>query len=231
MKPTDLRQWGRDAVNFLFPPTCHICDSPLAPHERFVCTRCLGELPRTGYHRRPLNPMEERFAGIFPFERATGHFFYTRDSALSRLIQDMKYRGFPGIGRMLGYLAGSELFATGFFAGVDTVVPVPMHIMKRMRRGYNQAEYIARGVSEAIGVPVIPALRAVKGHRTQTRLTLEERRANLSGIFCPTPEVAGRHILLVDDICTTGSTLTAAAEALWKGNPSNLTLLTIGVTF
>lgn len=175
--------------------------------------------------------MEERFAGLFPFERATGHFFYTRDSALARLVQDMKYRGFPGIGHMLGYLAGSELYATGFFDGVDAVVPVPMYIIKRMKRGYNQSEYIARGVSEAIGVPLIPALRAIRGHRTQTALSHEERRANLTGSFRATREVEGRHILLVDDICTTGSTLTAASEALWESRPSNLTLLAVGVTF
>lgn len=231
MKTNDLRQWGRDTLNFLFPPTCHICDSLLAPHERFVCTRCLSELPRSGYHRRPLNPMEERFAGHFPFERATGHFFYTRDSSLSRLIQDMKYRGFPGIAHMLGFLVGSELYPTGFFDGVDAVVPVPMHIIKRMRRGYNQTDHIAKGVSEAIGVPVLKALRAVRGHRTQTALTYEERRENLAGIFRADKKVSGRHILLVDDICTTGSTLAAASEALWTAKPGALTLLTIGVTF
>ncbi|MDE6144403.1 MAG: ComF family protein, partial [Muribaculaceae bacterium] len=131
-------------VNFMFPPECHVCGIRLAPHERFACTGCLRKLPRSGYHRRHLNPMEERFAGLFRFTRATGHFFYTRDSSLSTLIQDMKYRRFPGIGDMLGNLAATELYPTGFFSDTDIVVPVPMHFVKQARRGYNQTDHIAR---------------------------------------------------------------------------------------
>lgn len=220
-------------ADVLFPPVCHICGNTLSEHERFACTHCLHSLPRTGYHCRRPNPMEERFAGIFPFERATGHFFYTRDSALSQLIQDMKYRHFPSIGDMLGFLAASELYATGFFNSIDLIVPVPMHFLKQARRGYNQVTRIVEGISKATGIPVDESLKAVRTHRTQTSLSRENRLANTEGLFkarCA-DTLTAKGILLVDDICTTGATIISAAEAIWKASPASLSVMTIGVTF
>lgn len=229
-----MHNLAKDLLNFLFPPQCHICGIKLAPHERFACTHCLSTLPRTGYHRRQLNPMEERFAGRFPFTRATGHFFYTRDSALSTLIQDMKYRQFPGIGEMLGNLVASELFATGFFNNIDIIVPLPMHFIKQARRGYNQTHLIAKGISLATDIPICHALKATRPHRTQTSLTREQRLTNTDALFSvrQKTDIEGKGILLVDDVCTTGSTIAAAAEAIASAVPStSLSLLTIGVTF
>lgn len=229
-----IRESVNDILNVLFPARCHVCGGKLAPGERFACAHCLNTLPRSGYHRRRLNPMEERFAGIFPFTRATGHFFYSRGSALSLLIQDMKYRRFPGIGEMLGHLAASELYATGFFAETDVVVPVPMHWLKRVRRGYNQADHIAAGISRATGLPVVKALQAVRGHKTQTSMTMEERLENTSGLFSVVEPSAidGKGVLLIDDVCTTGSTLISAATTLTRETPGcRVTILTLGVTF
>lgn len=222
-----------DLLNFMFPRRCHICEVTLASHERFICSHCLSKLPRSGFHRRKLNPMEERFAGIFPFERATGHFLYSRDSSLSSLIQDMKYRRFPAIGDMLGEVAATELYTTGFFSDADLIVPVPMHRWKQLKRGYNQTHHIANGISKATGIPVSLSLKAVRPHKTQTALSREERLANTAGLFCVSKpeEIEGRHVLLTDDVCTTGSTLIASAEALLKAKPRALTLFTLGVTF
>lgn len=222
-----------DLLNILFPPKCHVCDGQLATHERFACTRCLSKLPRSGFHRRKLNPMEERFAGIFPFRRGTGYFLYSRGSAVSTLIQDMKYRRFPSIGNMLGGIAATELMEEGFFTGVEVIVPVPMHRWKQMNRGYNQTHRIAAGISEATGIPVSLTLRAIRSHRTQTALSRDERLANTSGLFRvkDPDEIKGRHVLLIDDVCTTGSTLISAAEAIWQSDPSDLTLFTLAVTF
>lgn len=229
-----MNNWLTDFVDFLLPRVCHVCGIRLAPHERFACTHCLTQLPRTGYHRRRLNPMEERFAGQFPFERATGHFFYTRDSALSTLIQDMKYRRFPAIGEMLGALIASELYSTGFFSGTDYIIPVPMHWMKQMRRGYNQTEHIARGISVSTSIPISLNLRAIKSHKTQTSMTMEQRLTNTAGLFrlSDSRELDGKRVLLVDDICTTGSTLRSAAEAILADTPSCIiSMLTVGITF
>lgn len=223
-----------DILDFVFPRVCHLCGEKLAEEERYLCTGCLSEMPRTLYHRRPGNPMEMRFAGKFRFERATGHFFYSRDSSLSQLVQDLKYRGFRGIGRCLGEVVGRELYPTGFFADIDCILPVPMHFMKKARRGYNQTEEIARGLNEATGIPVADNLVAPRSSRSQTTLTEEERRRNARGRFKLRrgEELAGKHVLILDDICTTGSTMTAAADAIEEGdNGTRISLLSIGVTF
>lgn len=179
--------------------------------------------------------MEQRFMGLFPFERATGHFFYSKGGGLARLMADLKYNGFRGIGRSLGMQVGMELLATGFFSDIDMLVPVPMHFFKQAVRGYNQVEEICMGLESATGVKMCMALKAVRSHRTQTALTLEQRRSNTAGLFelvVGKEAVQGKHILLCDDVCTTGSTLTSAAEALLGCCPSvRVSLLTVGVTF
>lgn len=229
-----LGNLASDAAEYVWPRECHICGCRLAPHEDFVCTLCLGHLPRTRYHSIDFNNMEQRFAGLFPFERATGHFFYSRGSDLSTLIQDMKYRRFPGIGVRLGRLMGEELLTAGFLDGVEVVMPVPMHFMKQARRGYNQAERLAAGLSAATGIRVSEALKAVRPHKTQTAKTLAERHANTEGLFrlSDPSQAEGKGVLLLDDVCTTGSTLTAASLAILRAAPGcRLTLLTLGVTF
>lgn len=229
-----ILHWGTDLLNFIFPPRCHICDNNLAPNERFICTGCLTKLPRSGYHRRHLNPMEERFAGHFPFVRATGHFLYARGSELSQLFQDMKYRGFPKIGELLGSTVATELYPTGFFSEIDLILPVPMHFFKQMHRGYNQTHHIAAGISKVTKLPVDLSLQATRAHRTQTSLSGEERLANTSGIFAlKNPQLLeGKGILLIDDVCTTGATISEAATVVTNavGN-CRLYILTIGVTF
>lgn len=228
--------WTDRLLDILYPPVCHICGGWLPPGERFICPPCISQLPRTLYHRdnSGINPMEHRFAGIIPFERATGVFFYAPNSPLAQVVQDFKYRRFPGLAFRFGEIMGNELFSSGFFSDIDAIIPVPLHILKRARRGYNQSEMLGRGISKVTGVPVSTLLRAPRSHRTQTSLSHEERRHNTSGIFrLHHPErFAGRHILLVDDICTTGSTLLSAAETVLDAVPAaRISLLSLGVTF
>lgn len=205
-------------LDFIYPPSCHACGCALGPGERYICRSCLAALPRTMYHLSPDNLMAARFAGVFPYVRASSHFFYSRDSVLASLIHDFKYRHFPGIAVRLGEIMGGELAVAGFLSDIDAIAPVPMHVVKRARRGYNQTEQIARGLSEVSGIPVISSLRASRPHKTQTSKSLAQRRDNVSGVFSvKNPlSLAGRHILLLDDVCTTGATLTAAAETLLR---------------
>ena len=221
-------------LNFIFPAECHVCGEKLGPAERYICPFCLSKMPRTLYHRMKDNPMERRFMGQFPFRAATGHFFYSRGSEISQLIQDMKYRGFKGLGRHLGSIVAAELLPTGFLSEIDVIVPVPMHFYKKARRGFNQTEEIALGIKDVTSVPISLNLRAGKGHKTQTSLTLDQRRVNLEGVFkVKNPgELSGKRVLLVDDVCTTGATLSSAACCLVSDVQGiELSLLSIGVTF
>lgn len=224
-----------DAIlDLLFPRTCHLCDTLLSNEEKYVCATCLSRMPRTIYHRRDLNPMEQRFAGLFPFERATGHFFYSKDSDLSVLMQNLKYRHFRGLAEYLGSVTAKELLPTGFFNDIDLIAPVPMHFLKKARRGYNQTEEIARGISKETGISVSDALIAARPHHTQTALSLFERKKNTEGIFLlrHPEEFKDKHILLLDDVCTTGSTLTSAATEIHAKEKSvRISILTLGVTF
>lgn len=223
-----------DIVDFIFPKVCHLCGTELTDRERFVCAGCLARMPRTLYHRRKNNPMEMRFAGKFQFVSASGHFFYSRESALSTLIQDLKYRKFKGIGSFLGETIAKELYTSAFLNDIDYIMPVPMYFLKKARRGYNQTEEIAKGISAITGIPVSLDLKATKPHSTQTSLSAEERLKNTSGIFrLNNPEnYENKGLLLLDDVCTTGSTLISAADAIIAGAPTaKITLLTAGVTF
>lgn len=223
----------RDLFDFFLPRTCHICGCLLRDSEEFFCVRCIESLPRSLYHHSPMNPMERRFAGIIPFVRATGHFIYSRNSRLAAAVHDMKYRKFPNVGRRLGEIVGSELLSAGFFDGADVIAPVPMHWLKRAGRGYNQTDFIARGISLATRLPVSYALRATRAHKTQTAMTLAERQANLAGSFRVADPAAfsGRGVVIVDDVCTTGATMRALGEAVMAQVPDcRLYFLSLCVT-
>lgn len=224
----------REIADFIFPRICHICGRSLSPGERYVCASCMSRLPRTLYHRQPDNALERRFMGVFPYRRASGHFFYSKGSELAVLMHDLKYHRFRGLARYMGEIVASELLPTGFLSDIDMILPVPMHWLKQARRGYNQTVEIARGISAVCGTPVADNLRAVRSHRTQTSLSLDQRLHNTSGLFRleRAEEVKGKSLLLLDDVCTTGTTLASVAEAILNGAPdAEISLLTLGVTF
>ncbi len=223
----------RHILDFLLPAECRLCCAPLPPGRESLCPLCEAGLARTGYQLDPDNPMAMRFAGRFPFEKATGHFFYSPEAGISHLIQDFKYRGAASLARELGGLIAVELMTSGLFDGVDVLMPVPLHWIKRMRRGYNQTEMIAAGVADVTGIPLSRDFKAVRGHKSQTRVSATVRLENTRGVFkLNHPEdYAGRHIMLIDDVCTTGSTLTSAAETVLAAVPSaRISLLTLAVT-
>lgn len=229
-----IKRLWEDILNVFYPAECHLCHNPLGPHERFICQPCIDTLPRTGYHRSKGNAMEQRFAGHFPFVSATGHFFYSRDSSISQLIQDMKYRNFPSIGNKLGNIAGKELYTTGFLNDIDFIVPVPMHFIKKALRGYNQVDYVAEGMGKETGITVLNALKMTRQRKTQTSLSRSQRLENAKNLFEVRKgiDLQGKGVLLVDDICTTGATMGAAATALTQAFPAiRLYLFALGVTF
>lgn len=220
--------------DFLFPRTCHVCGTRLSSKEEYVCELCLTKLPRTRYHLLKDNAMEQRFMGIVPYERVTACYFYSRSSEVAIILQDLKYRHFQGLARFMGRCMAKELLATGFFSDIDVIMPVPMHWLKKARRGYNQTEEIAKGLSEVIGIPIVGNLRAKRGHRTQTSLSLEMRRKNTKDVFrLDSPEeMEGKHVLILDDVCTTGATLTSAAEVVCTAtNDIKISILSLATTF
>lgn len=228
-------------IDLIIPRICHICERKLPDSEKFICHTCAAKLPATGYHlywgnstglNTDLNPMEQRFAGQLPLDHACSPFFYTRDSSLARLVHDFKYRGFSDLAVTLGVLGARLLEGTDFFRGTDMLIPIPLHWRKKMRRGYNQSEMLARGLSKVTDIPLCNNLRAARGHRTQTSLSHQQRLDNTKGIFkvVSPHELEGKTVMLVDDICTTGATLLSAGETITASvKNARLKIFTLGV--
>lgn len=205
-------------LDFLFPRLCAGCGQRLASSEKHLCCSCLRELPRTNYHLMQTSPLEQMFWGHIPIERATALFFFTGASPRSA-IHRLKYRNAPHIGEFLGQVLAEEVSESRFFESIDCIVPIPLATQRLLSRKYNQCDWIAKGISRQTGIPVIrDAVKRVRNNRTQTHLSAEDRWENVDNIFQLTsPEkVAGKHILLIDDVVTTGATTISCAQTLMK---------------
>ena len=208
---------GTDIGMLLFPRFCKVCGNKLGKSEDHICTVCLRQLPMTHYDSMALNPVMQHFVGFPAVQHASAFYFYTHGNKYSSLITQSKYSDKPEIGQYLGRLAASELEKSGFFEGIDCLIPVPLSRWRRWKRGYNQSEWIARGLTEVAQIPLrTDNLIRFKHNETQTHMTRDERWKNVQGIFAVRhPErLAGRHVLIVDDVITTGATLMSCAETL-----------------
>ena len=212
-----IRQWLSAAVDIAMQRTCPVCGKTLDSDERWICRKCLAALPRTRYEDVPFNTMEQHFAGQVPIERATAYFFYEKGSPYASILHDIKYHSTPSMGRWLTAQAVTDMAASLFFDGIDMVTAVPLHRSKLAQRGYNQSEYLARGIADALNIPYVEMLKAVRPHSTQTHKGAMDRWKNIQGNYAlkrGAKQWARKHILLVDDVVTTGATLIVCATAL-----------------
>lgn len=224
--------WTR-LFDLIAPRTCAACGDRLAESERYVCTRCLLSLPRTHYSTAQAcrdNEMARLFWGRVDIDRAAAWFFYRSGTTVSHMVHEMKYNHQPRLARHLGLLAAEEMAADGFFDGVDLLVPVPLTRRRERQRGYNQSREIARGISDVTGIPV--ADRAVIRtcfEESQTHKTPADRMANVEGVFELTDAeaVSGRHVMLVDDVATTGATLSSCCRQLLSASNIQVSLFTL----
>lgn len=220
-----------DLKDFLFPRWCLACGKKLLPSEEAVCITCLAELPQTSLGDTPGNRMEQLFWGIIPIERASALYLYAKGGKVAQILYAMKYHGRKDVCRQMGILSAEELLKTNFFTHIDALVPVPLHPKRLQERGYNQSEWFASGISEKTGIPIYNnVLRRVRNNLTQTHKSNYERRENAEALFTTTSEAArlsGKHLLLTDDVLTTGATLTACAEALLDIKDIRISILTL----
>lgn len=219
-------------LDFVAPRFCPICGSRLSAAETGICGVCDLRLPRTYFWNTPTDNLVARlFWGLAPIERASSLFYYTRKTGVSLAIYDLKYHSRPQMGICLGRLAGHDMLPSGFFSGIDLLVPVPLARKRFKARGYNQSEMIAVGIREMTGIPICTGLlRRSTFTQSQTKLDRRGRMANVDGLFqlADREAAVGKHILLIDDVITTGATLMACATALKEVRDVKISVLALG---
>lgn len=221
-----------DLLDLIYPNLCFICGETLLKSESHICLSCLNNIPRTNYHLLTDNPVEKRFWGKAPIFRGTSFFFFQKGSPFQKLLHELKYKGNKEIGEILGRYAAAELLNSPDFCSIDIIIPIPLHPKRFAQRGYNQSEWISKGLSAVLDKPQdTNTLKRVKQTTTQTKKSVFERFENTEGIFelSGAKELEGKHLLLIDDVLTTGSTLNAAINTLLNIPNVKISIFTLAI--
>ena len=222
----------KEFLDFLMPRTCAACGQRLAVGEHVLCGMCDFDLPRTNHYLKPYdNELAQLFWIQIPIERAASLFYYKPQTQTSHIIHKLKYFDHPEVGVEMGRLAATEFMQNNFFDGIDCIVPVPLTKSRTRERGYNQSEMIARGVSRITGLPVVTdAVKRTAFKESQTKKHRWERMDNVGNVFeCKSPEhVKGLHVLVIDDVITTGATIVGCSTALVKAGAKKISVMSLG---
>lgn len=223
---------AKGLTHLFYPTLCEGCTRQLVAGEHILCLSCETSLAATGNHNIPDNETELRFAGRIPFMHATSFGYFTDEGLLQHLMHRLKYQNRKDIGIYLGNLLGRSLMESEWMQDIDAIVPVPLHHKKEAKRGYNQSALIAQGIASATNKPVrTNLLLRTRNTESQTNKTRVERIDNMQGAFriAENQIDASQHILLCDDVLTTGATLEACALALMAEKSIKISIATIGI--
>lgn len=212
-----VQEYLADFISLFYPQLCSSCGHSLHKGEEVICTFCRHYLPKTYYHLERNNAIEKHFWGRVDITRAAACYFFQKGSRVQHLIHQLKYKGKTEVGVAIGKIYGHDLLQSVDYRTVDMIVPVPLHQSKELLRGYNQADLFSEGLSHAMEKPWNKhALLRVAATETQTHKTRFERWQNVGSVFkvAHPDTLAGKHILLTDDVITTGSTLEACAQII-----------------
>jgi len=219
-----------DFVGLLFPQLCPACGASLMAGEEVICTDCRFTLPFTNFHLQPDNIVARQFWGKVELQGAYALYYFAKGGKVQNLMHHFKYKGMQEIGILLGNIAGEQLAKSDIFSSVDIIIPVPLHKKRLKERGYNQSTCFADGLAQRLTAVVDDGnLVRVKSTETQTHKSRFSRFENMQEVFAVSdPEkLNGKHVLLVDDVVTTGSTLEACSLQLLKVDGLKLSIATI----
>jgi len=219
-----------DFVSLLFPELCAACRESLVANEQLICTACRYGLPFTNFHLQPDNIVAQQFWGKIQLQGAYSLYYFSKGGKVQNLMHQFKYRGMKQIGNLLGNIAGGQLAQNEVFNTVDLIVPVPLHRKRLQQRGYNQSAHFAEGLAEKLNAAVeINNLVRTTITETQTHKSRFARFENMQDVFTiENPErLKNKHVLLVDDVITTGSTLEACGTQLLKIEGLKLSIATV----
>jgi len=226
-----LLQYLEGFFNLFFPKSCVTCAKNLVLQENVFCTECHYDIPKTNFHKAVDNPVSTLFAGLVKIEAASAFFFFNKGSKYQQALHKLKYKGVREVGVELGKRYGTEL-TNSIFSTIEIIIPVPLHPKRFKTRGYNQSEAIAEGLAQTMDKPYDSSsvIRSIYTE-TQTKKSLDERRDNVSSIFeiKDYSNLTNKHILLVDDVITTGSTLTSLSELLLNIPGTKISIVSLAV--
>lgn len=225
-----LKKILRDLIALLFPSLCCGCGTYLYEGEQELCTRCMYQLPYTDDHLYPKNKTARQFWGRLPCHAAMSLLYFKKGTKTQNLIHHLKYKGRRELGVKLGNMIGEKLQLSPDYSGIDVIVPVPLHPHRERIRGYNQSTCIAEGIAAVLNLPVnTKVLLRRNATKSQTKKGRYERFENMKAVFSVADSVVlkGMHVLLVDDVMTTGATLEACGIALHTCNISRLSIATV----
>jgi ComF family protein len=229
-RKSEFRIILRDFISLFFPDYCLGCSNTLVKGENMICTRCMLQIPQTNYHLNPDNPLFLRFVGRIQIRNAFGLFKFTKQGRIQQILHALKYKNQPEAGIALGKVYGQKLKNSNYT--FDLIVPIPLHTTRLRKRGYNQSAKFAEGLGEIMGIPFSEkvVLRKVKTE-TQTNKSKLDRWKNVSDVFVVIGEgqISRKHILLVDDVITTGATIEACAQVLLDHGAANISIACIAV--
>lgn len=219
-------------LHIVFPHICDGCGSDLLNIESRLCIRCLASLPETNFEQHPGNPVEKLFWGRMPLINSTAQFYFTKESLMQHLMHQFKYKGNKELGLQLGRIMGNAIKSSNRFNSIDALVPLPLFSSKEKKRGYNQATVLCDGIAEILDLPVLTNVITRPQHtETQTKKGRIERWKNIEGKFqlVNLREIQNKHLLLVDDVVTTGATLEACGNELLSAENVKLSIATLCV--
>ncbi|MGZ3873628.1 MAG: ComF family protein [Mucilaginibacter sp.] len=224
------RGYLADFVSLLFPELCAACGESLVAREHLLCTDCSLNLPFTNFHLQPDNIVARQFWGKIKLEGAFALYYFTKGGKIQNLLHQLKYKGVHQLGNLLGATAAAQLTKNETFKTVDVIIPVPLHKKRLKERGYNQSACFAKGLAPGLNAGVEENnLARVISTETQTHKSRFARFENMQEVFVvKNPErLINKHVLLVDDVITTGSTLEACGVQLLKIPGVKLSIATI----
>lgn len=223
----------KNIVHLLYPEICAGCGDDQLTDNDLICHECMDALPLTDFHEHLSNPVEKIFRGRLPLVTASAYAYFTKDSAVQNLLHSLKYNANKELGIFMGKLIGKNLKRSAWNSDVFALIPLPLHFSKQKRRGFNQAEMICEGISDEMNIPVInDAIVRRKNTDTQTRKTRMERWNNIESKFelNKVADIMNKHVLLVDDVITTGATLEACGSELLKTQGLRLSIAAFAYT-
>jgi len=222
-----------DLLHLLYPHVCPGCGSDAIAGEQLICLDCMLQVPVTNFYMHPGNPVEKMFGGRLPLVSATSHVYFTKRSVMQNLLHQLKYRGNKEVGLYFGRQMGASFGTAAAYSDVHGLIPLPLHFRKQKKRGYNQAAVICEGIREVTGIPVLTDVVARgKETATQTRKNRVQRWDNIAGkfILANTKPIESKHVLLVDDVITTGATIEACGSELLKAKGTRLSVASLAYT-